>query len=228
VHIICQSLRPDLTGGLGRSPGTIRAVEPENFSFSSDQSQPETFPSHGGPDRSQQAEIQSYLQETQRVAAQRDLLAYLKYGSPKYRATLKEVERQEQALVERRRALLRDYPARPELEKLSAWERRLEIVADERRAFATSIFVSGMLMLFAGVSGLLFFFLRPADSMTQPVPSLGVAILGLLLSAATGKHVPPIARFFQVGNAIRTRFGIKEWPPFRRNNQSPRTDKDQK
>jgi hypothetical protein len=176
-------------------------MEPEKIFFSSGgvrrESSPAEEPSGEG--------VQAYLNEAKRVAGQRDSLAFLKYESAAYRERLREVERDEQALVRRRLSLLEDYPHRPEVQRLTAWERRQELIANEHRFFAVSVGLSGLIMLFAGVSGLLYCSVHTRDALGDPLLLLGLAIFGSLLSAATSKYIPLIARSLRIGKVIRRR-----------------------
>jgi len=132
------------------------SMQPRNFASQSGHIRWEDGPAAASPRERERSEIQNYMNEAKRIADQRDLLAYIKYGSSKYREKLLEVERYEQNLAERRRILLNDYPNRAELQKLSALERRREIIARESRFYGVSACIAGLLMAVAGISGFVY------------------------------------------------------------------------
>src|SRR6516164_2088791 len=104
-------------------------MENSNIAFQSGHIRREDAPVDATPRERERIQIQNYMNEARRIADQRDLLAYIKYGSSKYHEKLREVERYEQDLAERRHSLLEAYPNWAELQKLSALERRREIIA---------------------------------------------------------------------------------------------------
>jgi hypothetical protein len=131
-------------------------MEPRNFASQSGHIRREDAAADATPRERERIEIQNYMNEAKRIADQRDLLAYIKYGSSKYHEKLLEVERYEQDLAERRRILSNDYPNRAELQKLSALERRREIIAGESRFYGVSACIAGLLMAVAGISGFVY------------------------------------------------------------------------
>jgi hypothetical protein len=133
--------------------------------------------------------------------------AYIKYRSSKYHEKLREVERCEQDLAERRHSLLKEYPNRAELLKLSALERRREIIARDSRFYGVSACIAGLLMAIAGVSGFVYCHAHPDGTTGSPLLLLGLAAFGLFLSAGTSG---------QVGKAIG------ELPPARKSHEPKR------
>jgi len=140
------------------------------------------------PEERERIEIQNYLDQTRRVAFQRDLLVDLRYGSSEYQTLLREVEHSEQELSERRLGLARLYPGRRELQKPSAWERRQAIIAHENRLFTAAICIAGLLIACAGVFGFLYDQIQPYRGFGHPFICLGFVASGLLLSALTSKQ----------------------------------------
>jgi hypothetical protein len=96
-------------------------MEPKNSAFQSGHIRWQDVPADVAPQEREGIKIQNYMSEARRVADQRDLLAYVKYGSSKYHEKLREVERHEQDLAERRHSLLKDYPIGPSYKSLARW-----------------------------------------------------------------------------------------------------------
>jgi len=92
-------------------------------------------------------------------------------------------------LAERRRILLNDYPNRAELQKLSALERRREIIAGESRFYGVSACIAGLLMAVAGISGFVYCRVLHDGTSGNPLLLLGLAAFGMLLSVSMSKHV---------------------------------------
>jgi hypothetical protein len=174
-------------------------MEPRNSASQAGHIRWEDAPTDAAPRERERIEIQNYMNEAKRIADQRDLLAYIKYGSSKYYEKLLEVERYEQDLAERRHILSKDYPNRPELQKLSALERRREIIAHESRFYGVSACIAGLLMAVAGISGFVYCRVHADGASGNPLLLLGLAAFGMLLSVGTSKHV---------GKAVG------EWPRF--------------
>ena len=164
-------------------------MEPRNSASQSRHIRWVDAPADAAPQERERIEIQNYMNEARRIADQRDLLAYIKYGSSKYHEKLLEVERYEQDLAERRHTLLEAYPNRAELQKLSALERRREIIARESRFYRVSACLAGLLMAAAGISAFVYCRVHPDGGSANPPLVIGLAAFGLLLSAGTSKHV---------------------------------------
>ena len=165
------------------------SMEPRNSVSQSAHIRWEDAAAEAVPPERERIEIQNYINEARRVADQRDLLAYIKYGSSKYHEKLVEVERHEQDLAEQRHSLLKDYPNRAELQKLSAVERRREIIARDSRFYGVSACIAGLLMAVAGISAFVYCRVHPDGTTGNPLLLLGLAAFGLLLSVGTSKHV---------------------------------------
>ena len=164
-------------------------MEPRNSAFQSGHIRWQDVPADVAPQEREGIKIQNYMSEARRVADQRDLLAYVKYGSSKYHEKLREVERHEQDSAERRHSLLKDYPNRAELQKPSALERRREIIARDSRFYGVSAWFGGLLMAVGGVSGFVYCGVHPDGTTGNPLFLLGLTAFGLLLTVGMSKHL---------------------------------------